>query len=424
MYWHVDSIGTLDPVLCEDGYDSFIINHLFSGLVELTADMDIIPSLAQAWEVSNDGCRYVFRLRESACWSDGVLVTAGDFEYAWKRAIDPNIASPNAESFFSIKGARAFHDGNGATADVGVWTLDDQTLVVELEEADGHFLYVLATTAAYAIPRHVVEAHGDNWCTPETIITNGPFQIKPWTHDEPIVLVRNPSYFGLFGGNLSRIELTLPPQQESADSLDRYDADLHDIGWMDSVEIDLARQVASHADEYALRPVASVVYIVFDTSAPPFDDVRMRQAFVHAVDRVALVEAVFQGAFVPALGGLVPPGLPGHSSRIGLTYDLDRAKWLMAKAGYPEGRGLAPVSALTRYEGAWCKQSLLLQWSRHLGINLVWETIRWDEYYDRLDADCPNLHSRGLWASHPDPGELLRIVYDRYSRWHDARYEQ
>ncbi|UCF25283.1 MAG: protein kinase, partial [Ralstonia sp.] len=143
---------TLDSTVAYDINSTGMIQHLFSGLVELRPEMDIVPDVAHSWEVLEGGRKYVFHLREDVCWSDGRPVTAGDFEYAWKRVLDPATGSPNAELLYDVKGSRTFHQGQAPTADgVGVRALDDLTLVVELEAPTGYFLNLLTYHAAFPI---------------------------------------------------------------------------------------------------------------------------------------------------------------------------------------------------------------------------------------------------------------------------------
>jgi ABC-type oligopeptide transport system substrate-binding subunit/DNA-binding SARP family transcriptional activator len=422
MYWYVREINTLDPTLCADVTGIFLINHLFTGLVDLTAGLDIIPALARAWEISQDGCRYVFHLRSDAFWSDGIPVTAGDFEHAWKRILQPDTASPHTQSFFDIKGAQAFHEGRLQANDVGVTALDDRMLVVELGKATGHFLYGLAMTRAYAIPRHVVETHGETWSTPGTIVTNGPFSLSSWMKDESMALVRNPDYRGLFNGNLSRIELTSLPREANVDLLDQYKLDLHDISELHRDQLQQTRRFASYAREYASRPMASVGFIAFDASRPPFNDARVRRAFVHVIDRPALVAAVDRGENILATGGFIPPDLPAHTPNIGLAYDPQRAKRLLAEAGYPNGRGFPPINACTRYEQY--EDELAVQWCNQLGLEITWETIDYAAYSRFLADRPPHLFALGLWASQPDPLDWLSVLVNRYTHWHDIRYQQ
>ena len=126
---------SLDPTVAMDTYSIGVINQLFSGLVELSPELDVVPDVAQSWEMSEGGRRFVFHLREDVRWSDGTRLTAEDFEYAWKRVLNPVTGSPNANLLHDVKGARAFQRGEGRERDlVGVRVLDAFTLAVELEE--------------------------------------------------------------------------------------------------------------------------------------------------------------------------------------------------------------------------------------------------------------------------------------------------
>jgi class 3 adenylate cyclase/tetratricopeptide (TPR) repeat protein len=157
--WH--NPRTLDSGLAWEIQSGAIIYQLFSGLVELTPDLDVVPEVARTWEVLDGGKKYVFHLRDDAHLSDGAPLTAHDFEFAWKRVLDPQFGSPPAPLLYVIKGARAYHQGQVPTAqDVSVRALDDLTLAVELESPTGYFLHLLTHNVAYPVPRHAVEKHG------------------------------------------------------------------------------------------------------------------------------------------------------------------------------------------------------------------------------------------------------------------------
>jgi len=315
-----------------------LIEQLFCGLVELTPEFDVVPALARTWEVSSNGREYIFRLRSDARWSDGYPVTAGDVEFSWKRALHPDTQSMLSEVLFDLAGARAYHDGRLPDAGaVGVRALDDYTLAVELAEPVGHFLHLLGMAVTYPLPRHAVQAHGPAWCTPEHIVTNGPFRLEAWQPGRRFILVRNPDYRGRFGGNLSRVELDLFSDEAPASRLALYEGGLHDVMHPEGLAM-LESSRLQHAHEYRTEPSAHTLYLGLDASRPPFDNPRVRQAMAHALDRNTLAEAVWRGTATPATGGLVPPGMPGHSPGLALAYDPDRARRLLAEAGYPRAR--------------------------------------------------------------------------------------
>jgi ABC-type oligopeptide transport system substrate-binding subunit len=409
---------TLDPAMMYDLFSVVVIEQLFSGLVEQTPEMEIVPGAARTWEVSDSGRRYVFHLRDDARWSDGAPVTAGDFEYAWKRVLDPRTASPNAFRLFDIRGARAFHQGQAHDPDqVGVWAADDVTLVVEVEEPTSDL-----PNASFPVPRHVVEAHGTAWTNAENLVTNGPFRLESWQTGELLTLVRNREYRGRSRGNVQRVELFSLAKSATLELYEADGLDVWDFHGVPMHDLDQARQ--RHATDYVSAPWLATVFMGFDTSRAPFDDVRVRQAFVHAIDRERLADVVMRGYVFPATGGFVPGGAPGHSAGIALPNAPDRARQLLAQAGYPGGRGLPALDALIFRAHA--PEDLASQWREALGTRLRWQNATdWTTFRERLETERPHLFGL-LWvAVHADPDYLLRACPAlRWTGWRNTTYER
>jgi oligopeptide transport system substrate-binding protein len=419
------ALSSLDPAMGGDIASIAVIDQLFSGLVERTPEMDIVPDVARSWEVSEGGRKYVFQLRDDVRWSDGTPVTARDFEYAWKRVLDPGTGSPSANLLYDVKEARAFHQGHISDPDqVGVRTLDEVTLLVELEGPTGYFPHLLAFSATYPVPRHAVEIHGEAWT--EVAVTNGPFRLESWQRGQSVVLMRNPEYHGRFKGNVQQLEVFLLADPSAP--LAMYEADDLDTVYLwdlPPLEMDRARQ--RHAGEYVSGPSLCTWYVAFDVSRPPFDDVRVRRAFVLATDKETLADVALRGHFFPATGGFVPPGMPGHSPGIGLPYDPERARQLLAEAGYPGGRGfpsvvcLAPpnpaVQEANRYQQA--------QWRENLGVEVTGETMEWAAFFERLYKAPPHIFLTAFMADYPDPDTFLRASPVRLqARWRNEAYDR
>jgi len=415
---------TLDPTMSADGHTSCLIAHLFSGLVELSPEMDVVPDVARTWEISEGGRKYIFHLRNDVRWSDGALVTARDFEYAWKRALDPATGSLTAAFLYDLQGGRAYHRARGGREDVGVRALDDLTLLVELERPVGHFLHLLTHVSWYPVPQHAVEAHGAAWTEEGNLVTNGPFRLEAWRRGEEMLLTRNPIYHGRFGGNVERVELF--PLTDWSARLRMYEADGLDvlsIVFFPPAERERARQ--RHSGEYVSVPRLETHFLAFDVHRPPFNEVRVRRAFALATDREALAEVVMQGAVAPATGGLVPPGMPGHSPGIALPYAPQQARRLLAEAGYPGGHGFPGVKALAYHAIASRSEYLQAQWRESLGVEIAWETVGWAEFLDRLQSDPPHLTNLGWVADYPDPESFLRVSRARsWAGWQSATYDQ
>jgi tetratricopeptide (TPR) repeat protein len=308
------NLPTLDPTVTNHAATLAVTSQLFRGLVESGLELEVVPDLAQDWDVLEEGRKYVFHLCDDARWSDGTPVTAGDFEYAWRRTLDPATGSPNASLLYDVAGARPFHQGEAGWEGVGVRAVDEATLVVELEGPTGYFLQLLANSATYALPQHAVEAHGESWTEVGNIVTNGPFRLEAWQRGESLLLVRNADYRGRFTGNVQRVELTLLPLGEWPAVLEKYEAGDLDVilrHWhIPPPERDRIRR--RHAGEYVSVPALHTGYVGFDVSRPPFDDVRVRRAFALAIDKETLADVVNRGYWSPATGGFVPPAMPGH----------------------------------------------------------------------------------------------------------------
>lgn len=415
---------TLDPAIVADTDTVAIVTQLFTGLVEQTAELDIVPGVARAWDILQGGRVYKFHLRDDAVWSDGVAVSAADFEYAWKRALDPTTNSPAAHLLYAISGAREYHTARVTDPDcVRVNALDDTTLVVELGEPTSYFLNVLAAYVAYPVPKHIVENRGADWYGLDHLVTNGPFLLDGWSPDESLALVRNPHYTGRFTGNIDQVELSLLSDQHA--NLARYEEDDLDVFclWrLPTTEVDEVRQ--RHAGEYVSRPLFSTTYLGFDATRPPFDDLRVRRAFALATDRDGLANLALSGYDFPVTGGLLPQGLPGHVSGIALPFDPEQARQLLAEAGYPGGRGFPAIEALVAGRGAEI-DFLRVKWRQILGVDVAWKKQGQKGPPDRLATVAQQLFLCGWMADYPDPDSFLRACpHIHATGWRNEGFER
>jgi ABC-type oligopeptide transport system substrate-binding subunit len=414
-------IITLEPNLAGDSFSAGVIKNLFSGMVSLDLEKNIVPDIARSWAVSEGGRKYIFHMRDDVFWSDGTAVTAGDFEYAWKRALDPTTESGMVHLLYDIKEAEAFHQGKTSDPDnVGVRALDDATLSVELEEPTGHFLHLMAIGATFPIPRHVVEEYGMEWTDVDKIVTNGSFRLESWQRGESIVLTRNPEYHGRFSGNLQNVNLYIVKNlADHLIELEMYKTDNLDIlGIFAAIPQVIERARQHYAGDFLSCPTPCTYYFGFNVLETPFNDIRVRKAFVLATDRVALINKK-RGLSSIATGGYIPPGIPGHSSGIALPYDPEGARRLMAEAGYPGGRDFPDVLCLAPDVVDIIKDFLLAQWRDNLGIEIAWETAGWTEYLERIDnAEIPEICWFPWAADYPDPDNFFRVgLKQRPENW-------
>jgi oligopeptide transport system substrate-binding protein len=290
---------------------------------------------------------------------------------------------------------------------------DDFTLTIDLENPVGYFLQSICNVMP--VPRHAVEAYGGGWADAAHIVTNGAFLVDEWRAGECLTLVRNPSFGGRFSGNLQRVEIRMSPGREHVMFRERYEAGEDDLYCPQlPAEEDRARYL--YPGEYIISPLAMTSFILFDGGQPPFDDLRVRRAFAHSLDRVTYANVVLGGYLPLATGGIVPPGLPGHLPRIALSHEPERARQLLAEAGYPGGCGFPEVSLAEM--GSWeyrrATQYLQGQWRAALGVNVVVEPRAFDEPYPKPRATAAQVLLTGWIADYPDPDSMLGMGL----RWH------
>jgi oligopeptide transport system substrate-binding protein len=412
---------TLDPAMSMDVSSFTIVAEIFSGLVDWGVEWEILPNVAKRWETSEDGCRYVFHLRDDVYWSDGTQVTAEDFVYSWVRSLNPATGAPAAwvSLLYDIKNARTYHIGEISNPDqVGIKAVDKLTLNVELERAASYFLHVLGLL--FPVPRHVVVTYGDAWTDPEHIVTNGAFQIESYVPGEHINLVRNPTYHGGFTGNLERVEVKFSDTGNPSEGVELYEVD-----GVDLVELNKTTYHARHrhVEDYTTEIQGVISFIGFDMRRPPFNDPRVRRAFVMAVDRERLADEVLDGFIDRANGGFVPPTIPGHSPGIGLPYDPDQARLLMAQAGYLDGTDFPMQEFVHTRIFKTTVEYLKAQWGHNLNLNITLKEIETRDVQKMI----PNANIfLGYWTTdYPDPDDFLRVSLRLYfPHWRNERYEQ
>jgi ABC-type oligopeptide transport system substrate-binding subunit/class 3 adenylate cyclase/ribosomal protein L40E len=414
-----------DPARVADFYGRAIVDQLYSSLVRLTPEFDLVPEVAHRWEPLDGGRRYVFHLRDDWFWSDGTPVTADDFEYAWKRIADPATGSRIAQWTYPIKGARAFHQGQVTDSGlVGVRATDRHTLEVRLEQVLSYFPYLAALLSP--VPRHAIEANGSAWAQRENLVTNGPFLVESWEPRRSLTLARNPRYPGSVGGNLQRALLHL--FDDPARLLQMYENDELDVFFPEHLNrAEMNRARSRHPTEDLWLQRANTKYVAFDVTRPPFDDVSVRRAFMLSTDRTALSGAG-SCAFFPAMGGHVPPGIPGHQPDIARPFDPQAGRQLLAEAGYPGGRGFPEVTLLHSLGSEQLCIDLQAQWEENLGVEIRREASEWAAFLQRMRAgtERPHMFLHGWTTYIPDPAPFLNPLSYRHPwcGWQHPAFER
>lgn len=343
-------VDTLDPHRSSAQWENIIIGDMIIGLMQHSADGEVIPGVAESWETSEDGLTWTFKLKQTV-WSDGVPLTAADFVYALRRIQSPAIASQYSALLYNIKNAEAVNNydpeaGTGLPPEeLGVRAIDDYTLEITLEQPAPYFLGLLTHYTTYPVPRHVVEQFGEAWIQPDTIVVNGPYKLVYWKTGDQLVSEKNPLFFEadtVCFDRISYFELEDPAAVER-----RIEAGELDINnaFDGGRKAELDQRFPGWA---RTTPALITTYWSFNSSEAPFDDVRVRKALAMALDRDYLVNKVLTPGYVPAYA-FVPPGIGNYDTdRPQVSWkDLSRAERLAEARRLLEAAGFGPDNPLS-----------------------------------------------------------------------------
>ena len=280
---------------------------LWAGLMVFTADFVAEPWMASKVQSNKDGSVWTFTIRKDSRWSDNSPVSARDFEWSFKRQLDPATAAPYASFLYDIKNGEAFNKKQVTDRDqVGVKAKDDWTLEVTLEGPRGYFPVLAAYLAALPAHRGAVEKHGDKWTEAANIVTNGPFTLEAWEHNKQIVLKKNPHYYGAKGVHLNRVVIPIIPVASGSLPYENNELDMTALQAGDLKKLQSDPRSSKDVFRY---PFPGTWYLLPQVTKPPFDNLKVRRAVAHAIDRENVVK-VSQGLAIQAWS-MIPPGFPG-----------------------------------------------------------------------------------------------------------------
>ncbi len=407
---------TLDPAITHGG-PSGALGHIFSGLITLDAELQIQPELAAGWDISDDGLTYIFYLRKNGAFHDGTPVTTYDVIYSWERATDPATNSATAQTYLGdIAGVNEKLRGEADTIS-GLRAIDEYTLEVTLAEPVVYFLSKLAYPVAFVLDEKNV-AQPDWEHHPNG---SGPFRLLEWKDDEIMVLERNAAYY-LEPARVQKLIYWMGAG---------FPLSLYETGEIDMVSINNStlERVQDPNDPLAGDVQIGVSMctstIGLNNSMPPFDDVRVRQAFNYAINKELLIELFFGGNALPAHGSL-PPGMPGYNADLeGYPFNPERARELLAEAGYPNGEGFPVVTYSTSGYGEVGEYvtAVITQWQENLNVKVAPLVIDPYTFYDELySGNVGNIYGSGWCADYPDPQNFLDILYHTDSPQNIGRF--
>ena len=387
---------------------------LFERLAVLNEDLELVPAAATEWDVAEDGLTWTFHLRPNGKWSDGRSVSAHDFEYTYKRFLDPNEASPYAFFYYEILGARAFNHGDTKDPNtVGIRAIDDLTLEVKTERPCPYLPYITAFSASGPVPRWQVEKYGRKWSDAGTFVSNSSYTLTEWQKGRHATLTLNPFYTGPHKGYLEKIKQVFITGEGGTAPYENNEIDYQRIHVSDLPHLERDPKMNGQIVRYAF-PMTD--YLFFQTTRPPFRDLKVRQAISHAIDREAICQVALRNTALPAYS-MLPPNFPGSSVeelKPIQSYDPDLARKLLAEAGYPGGQGFPRVDFWIGKSNPTIgilSQAVQAMLKSNLGIDLNMRTSEDKVYRDNMYKWNIPMGLGGFNADYPDPNNLLAMVW-------------
>jgi peptide/nickel transport system substrate-binding protein/oligopeptide transport system substrate-binding protein len=422
----VNDPSTLDPHLITDIYGHTVAEQIFDGLVQYDGSLTIIPAIAQSWKGSRDGLQWTFYLRKGVKFHNGREVTTDDVVYSFTRILDPKTNSRAAELFLKLKGAKDFVEGRAKTVQ-GLRALDRYTVQFELAEASAPFVASLAVGYAKIIPKEAVEELGAGFGGKP--VGTGPFKFGRWKKGEEILLEANQDYYA---GRpfLDRLEYIVHPGAP----WDKIFASFESGGLEDTVipASELERVQNDRRYQFVRRQILGIRFLGINTSQGPLADRMVRQALSYAIDREALVREIHKDRY-KAANGFLPPGTYGYNPQLRpFPFDPQQARTLLAKAGYPGGKGL-PVLQLwssVKPPDIEREHEAIKKYLAEVGIQLeLHYNTNWPSFSSQVYEGKLPIFRYGWQADVPEPDNFLYRLFHSQSgnnltRYHNDRVDR
>ena len=434
---------TIDPALNSAVDGAIMTQHMFEGLMKWVdsgnpvndkGNMNyaaLAAGQAESYEKTDNGdgtVTYTFKIRSDAKWSDGQPVTANDFVYSWQRLANPLTAADYCYMIDMVQGYAAVNAGEADPTTLGVSAPDESTFVVNLTYDCPYFLEICAFPAAFPVRQDIIEAYGDTWTTDDNsshYISNGPWKLAEWVHDSYIKMVPNEYHYD--AANLGPNSLTFQLMEDQNSMLAAYRSG--DLQFIEDMPVDeIAGLLAS--GELNIVDYIGTYYVCYQTQAAPFDNALVRQAFTLAIDSKYIVEQVTQTGQVPATG-FVPAGIydadpNGDDFRtVGGDYwdapvddatyqaNCEKARQLLAEAGYPNGEGCPTVTYLYNTSDAHkaVGEALQQMWQEELGVTVQLQNQEWNAFLETRKKGEYQIARNGWIADYNDPCSFLDMWY-------------
>lgn len=404
---------SLDPALIDNQIAGDISNQLFEGLVRLDEKGNVVAGVAESWDISDDKTVYTFHLNKNAKWSNGDPVTAEDFIFSWERVLNPEVAAPLGSNLFFIKNGAAYNEGTVKDFnEVGIKAPNEQTLEITLERPTSFFLELTSFFTLLPVNKKVVEAN-DKWATDaKTFVSNGPFQLQEWKHDQELVMVPNENYWAKEVVKLDELKWVMVNDQNT------------EYGMYKSGEIAIAEQIPNSIKSQLIQsgdaeklPSASVAYLRFNHENKVFSNPKIRKALSMALDRQLIVDKVTQGGETPAFS-FIPNGLGNGVGEFreqagdSLYKDksVEEAKQLLEEGKAELGLSSLPKVTLLFYTSDLYNQltqAMQEMWKKNLGLEVELKTMERKVFVQNVQKGNYELAIYSTGADYNDAQNLL-----------------
>jgi len=409
--------GSLDPALAQGTHDSWVLDHTFEGLYKRLADGTFAPGMAKDYKLADDNVTYTFTLRDDIKWSNGDPVTAHDFEFAWKRVLDPELASDYAFQLYYLKGGEAYNTGTGKVEDIGVKAIDDKTLEVVLASPTAYFIELTGFYTYYPVNKKVVESNPDWAKNAATHVSNGPFKLAEWEHDVRILMVKNDTYYDSNLVKLDGIELAMLTDENTA--WQKYEGGEFDF-LIPLPQAVVAQLKATGNPELVIGGELATYYYNLNTKLKPFDNVKIRKGLALTIDRQTIVDKIAQGGQLPC-EGVVPFGMLDENNKeyrngVGklVEYNVEEGKRLFAEGLKETGFKASDFSKFSILYNTLEAHRIIAQaiqemWRTNLGIELPLENVDFQVKLDREKAGDYSVSRAGWIGDYIDPMTFIDL---------------
>ncbi len=363
--------NSFDPGVTSGGWGLEQIQNLFEGLVGIdqrTGDIEML--MAEKMEANADASEFTFTVRDGMKWSDGSPLTAKDFEYSWKRVLTPETKSDYTSALLPLKNANEIISGSGSINDLGVSAVDDKTLKATLIGPTPYFPLLAATWTYFPVPKKTVEQFNERWVEGGNMVSNGPYVLTEWKHDQSMALDQNANYWG-DKPTITHADYTLF-SDPVAQALVSFENDEVDQAQVIGADLQRAKEDPTLSKLVQVFPRSGTAFITCDCSNAPTSDVKVRQALSMVVARTTLADKILKGEF-SAAPSLLPADIPGNDPSAALGEDTAKAKDLLTQAGFKDGAGIPPLSLTYNSSSVTDKnvaEYLQNVWKENLGVSV------------------------------------------------------